>query len=475
MKLTGKIMIAATSLALTVPAYGSLKETIQKGIKGLTNLTKTSAEPTAKELKDLELREAQKSDVLLNIGAMIDDLEKCKQFSADSPTSNSCMREKLGEFEIDGEQMALDRGVEAVIKTILNRAHDLNPHRIAKGDHGKAHACLNGTMTFSDGIDEALQKGVVKSGAVYDVTSRISNAEHTSRSDRSGIGQGFALKLWDVSNVLGKSPNRLPDYPAADQQDFLMTMPSVFFVPNIVVYSRAFALRGGDKSVGNLTKVATSRHILARGAAEVLATARGKSFHVTKGMPINIMAQQFWSKHPYAWGERGDEQAQAIKYSIKPCDGKDDNYKVPAKDAPTDKMNFQKAFVKKAFKDNNGRLCYQFMVQPRPTGSSSDELEKQYPIEDGSIDWKVEGAPFVRVATVTFLEKDNSDWQTAESLKKCNTQTEFNPWNGLMAHQPLGNLARGRRVVYRASALVRQEKDNLNLKFPQDDKAEKKK
>ena len=382
------------------------------------------------------------------------------------------IRDYLGEHKLDGtdgfingEWEAIKSGVDAVVKTIAKRSHKVHPpsqspEGVSKGDHGKSQACLTGKIKFHSQIDADLQRGVVMPNVEYAVESRISMAEELSRSDRSSVGRGVALKLKNISKIVGNK-KRLPDFPRTDEQDFLMTMPEVFFVRNIVEYSYAFAMRA-ELSVGNLRRALSVDKIRARLVDEFSAMAR-KNLNITSGVPQNILAESYFSKHPYAWGE-DQQDSKAVKYSVAPCDLSTIN-----KTPPLDQHNYQSKFIEEAL-DKNGEVCFHFRIQRRPVDANltTEELKASYPIEDGNVKWDESKAPFVNVATVTFTKADNPNWNSPEELAKCHERDEFTPWNGLQAHQPMSNLARGRRYVYRASALVRQlNKDNTKIK-PED-------
>ncbi|MES2857395.1 MAG: hypothetical protein V4692_16105, partial [Bdellovibrionota bacterium] len=170
------------------------------------------------------------------------------------------------------------------------------------------------------------------------------------------------------------------------------------------------------------------------------------------GNPDNIMTHPYWSKHPYAWGDR-TEKSRAAKYSVAPCE----NARILTKH--TDTEEYQKEFISEAL-DLNEEVCFNLRVQLRPIGAS----EIEFPIEDGNVEWNEQKAPFITVAQVNLPLSRNSDWRSDEAQVAC-AKTEFSPWNGLEAHQPMSNLARGRRYVYKASALVRQIKPELDVRI----------
>ena len=80
------------------------------------------------------------------------------------------------------------------------------------------------------------------------------------------------------------------------------------------------------------------------------------------------------------------------------------------------------------------------------------DLERQ-PIEDPTVEWEEDAAPFQRVATIRICPQDSWNRQRVEAVDE---QMRFSVWTGLAAHQPLGNINRARLQVYRHSADFRQ-------------------
>lgn len=382
--------------------------------------------------------------------AVIDEV-KSKLGGIDSQIP--ALREDLGEHVIDGEVKAIDKATDDVVKTVMTRAFEDKTPGVVKGDHGKTLACLKGTISFNKEIPADLQRGVAVPGAVYDIESRLSNAEEPGRSDRSSTSQGVALKLKSVSKQVGEQA-RLPDFPNSDEQDFLMTSAPVFFLSNIVEYSVAFGLRNGEARItDSIVALYNNPRLFGRLGTEIYAKIKDKS-GLAPGNPKNIMTHPYWSKHPYAWGERGDSRgSKATKYSVAPCEN------AASLTLKSREKNYQKEFITEAFSKNK-EICFYFRVQTRPTGEAA-EMEKTYPIEDGNVEWRENHAPFVNIAKIVFKADGNQDWAGEDAQKAC-AATEFSPWNGLMAHQPMSNLARGRRYVYKASALVRELKSELD-------------
>ena len=80
------------------------------------------------------------------------------------------------------------------------------------------------------------------------------------------------------------------------------------------------------------------------------------------------------------------------------------------------------------------------------------DLDKQ-PVEDPTVEWKEDEAPFQRVGTITARPQDSWDENRVDAV---NERMRFGIWTGLAAHQPLGNINRARNAPYRHSADFRE-------------------
>ena len=73
------------------------------------------------------------------------------------------------------------------------------------------------------------------------------------------------------------------------------------------------------------------------------------------------------------------------------------------------------------------------------------------PIEDASVEWPADAAPFQTVAT---LRIPSQRFDSPEQLARCEA-ISFNPWHALVPHRPLGSMNRARRAIYEALAPFR--------------------
>lgn len=80
------------------------------------------------------------------------------------------------------------------------------------------------------------------------------------------------------------------------------------------------------------------------------------------------------------------------------------------------------------------------------------DLEAQ-PVEDPTVAWDEEDAPFFAVATIHAEPQDT--WSDAK-VQRVDEEMRFSVWTGLVAHRPLGNINRARKASYEHSSQYRQ-------------------
>lgn len=77
--------------------------------------------------------------------------------------------------------------------------------------------------------------------------------------------------------------------------------------------------------------------------------------------------------------------------------------------------------------------------------------ERRTPIEDASVNWTEDVAPYLTVARLAIPQQRLDDAALAEEVE----QAQFDPWDALAEHRPLGDVMRARKVVYFASQKTR--------------------
>src|SRR5262249_2558024 len=80
--------------------------------------------------------------------------------------------------------------------------------------------------------------------------------------------------------------------------------------------------------------------------------------------------------------------------------------------------------------------------------------DRDTPIEDASVEWKDDVAPWIKVGRLTI---DRQDTRGAGGRKVAEyvERLSFDPWHALVEHRPLGDIMRARNVAYRVSTKER--------------------
>jgi hypothetical protein len=313
----------------------------------------------------------------------------------------------------DGEVVPTDEPsdiaqVVGLITSSVQKDFDKTGHAV-RDAHRKAHGCVQATFTVLDGLPPKLAQGLFSIPRSYQSVIRFSNGSGKSQDDRVGDARGMAVKLVGVP---GKK--LLDDEGSAQSQDFIMINHPVFFVRNAsdyVGFQRAID-SGGIRAFGWF-----AGHLFHE--TRIILGIRNKEV----SSPLDI---RYWSMTP---SKLGNEQ---MKFSALPCSG---GTSAPASDS-SDRLRerLQEHLASKA-------ACFDFMVQTR------DQPGKM-PIEDPTIEWDEQTAPFTKVARIDIKP------QTPEQGEACETRS-FNPWHTIEAHRPLGGISRVRRDVYQAVSALR--------------------
>lgn len=149
-------------------------------------------------------------------------------------------------------------------------------------------------------------------------------------------------------------------------------------------------------------------------------------------MNTNPLEVRYWSCVPFLHGE-----AQAAKYSIRPCSGH--RTKIPWN--PPD--DWLRQAMASTLSRSDVELDFLVQLQTDPA---------RMPIENAGVEWPERLSPFVPVAKLEIPRQEfDSPGQRAFARR-----LSYNPWHAIAAHRPLGNLNRARRVIYSELSRLRQ-------------------
>jgi hypothetical protein len=313
---------------------------------------------------------------------------------------------------------------------------------VQRGLHMKPHAGLMAEFRILPGLPVHARFGVFSEPRVFPAVVRFSNGESSNESDKKFQPRGIAIKLVGVPG-----PKLLEDQREAVTQDFLATSRSVTSTVRHVRQFIAFM----EANIEAKHTHGKGPFLLARLLARKLGVwetgriliALGRT--VVLGKVRSMATEHYFSPAPIKFGP------YAVKFTVRPAPGT----RPPAERPLTDD------FLREELADRlrQGDLVFDFVVQ--------FYVNEQFtPIEDPSIPWKPEHAPFVTVAQLRIPKCDLND-PSAEKLSKAVDRLSFNPWHTMEDHRPLGNVMRARRIAYQVSSDFRNhdpEPTSLPLK-----------
>jgi len=274
--------------------------------------------------------------------------------------------------------------------------------------HPKMHGCVEAELKVPEGLPPQLAKGLFSRPGAYQAWVRFSNGAATPAPDKEGDGRGMAIK------VMGVAGSR------SGTQDLVMINHPTFFVANVSDY---VAFNQAANPFRFFIPDLNPLHAHLRDMLIALTIAAQRVSN-----PLN---SRYWSMTPYLYGDR------PCKFSARPTGP-------PSPFADRSTPDFLRDNLVKAL--DAGDAAFEFCVQLQADPASM-------PVEDPTIEWREQDAPFVPVARLTIPRQG---FDTPER-RAFGENLSFTPWHGLDAHRPLGGINRVRRTVYEAISGLRHE------------------
>ncbi len=324
--------------------------------------------------------------------------------------------------------------------TILSTTAEDYGHAV-RSVHAKAHGVLEGTLIVDAGLPPELAQGLFAMPGEHKIYMRMSTNAGDILPDAISLPRGLALKVLDVQG------ERLPGAEGTTQ-DFVM------------VNGKVFQAKDADKFLGSLRMLAkTTDRIegikkamssVLRGVNTALEAVGVESTTLASlgGAPnVDPLGETYYSVTPFRYG------AYIAKFSVAPVS--------PALKELTGKVIDVKDHYDAIRDTVQGEMRsidgeWEFRVQ------LCRDLEKQ-PVEDSTVEWKEDEAPFQRVATIRVKAQDS--W-SGDRVDLVNERMRFGVWTGLAAHQPLGNINRARNAPYQHSAKFRERFNGCPIHEP---------
>ncbi|EMD83837.1 catalase family protein [Pacificimonas flava] len=309
---------------------------------------------------------------------------------------------------------------------ILERTAEDYDHAV-RAVHAKAHGILAGELTVRESLPPELAQGLFAAPGTYGAVVRLSTNAGDILPDAISLPRGLALKIVDVPG------ERLPNAEGR-AQDFVMVNGSTFqtkdadsFLKNLKMLAHTTDRLEGTKKAMSAALRGVNTALESVGIESAAVQAMG-------GAPnVDPLGETYYSVTPFRYGE------YIAKFALVPT--------APAMRALSGRKieieGRENAIREEIREEMRGMDAeWDFRVQ------LCRDLERQ-PVEDPTVEWDEEEAPFETVATLRVPAQDS--WQ-AERVETVNEQMRFSIWTGLAAHRPLGNINRARRAPYRHSA-----------------------
>jgi hypothetical protein len=278
---------------------------------------------------------------------------------------------------------------------------------IGRFNQTRAAGCVEAEFAVPADLPAPLRVGLFAQPGTYPARVRFANAN--SSSDRERDIRGMSIK---VRGVPGENLTS-----GVTDQDFVLNSHPVMMVAD----ARSFLELLRANEAGGLRRIL---YFLTHPKAAGIARA-------SLQQPTCHLDIPYWSATPYLFGD-----GRAVKYRMRPAAGQ------PRSPAPSGSESYLTDALRTrlAAGDAVFELAVQFQADPQ-----------RMPIEDASVEWSVEAAPFQSVATLRIPAQR---FDSPEQAARCEAM-RFSPWHALVPHRPLGGMNRARRAIYDALAAFR--------------------
>ena len=277
--------------------------------------------------------------------------------------------------------------------------------------HAKGHGIFSAKLEIGD-VPAELRHGLAAKPGTFEALVRYSNGASRVQRDKVGDVRGIAVKVLDVpgTKVLGSGTT----------QDFLGILSSAIPFRDADEFMRVvWATRSPP--------LALFRLIGALGPFRPFAVL-GKVLKGFKQSAASLATKRFFSAAPIKWGPH------AVRFAFTPVE------------------NLAAELGKGA--DFYGEELASRLARAPVVYALQIQLyvdAKTTPIEEASVDWD---APYVDIGKLTIGKQDAAS-ERGKLLRERGEDLAFDPWHAHVAHQPLGNIMRARKVAYFASTQAR--------------------
>jgi catalase len=325
----------------------------------------------------------------------------------------------------DGESAMTQDIIQTAVRIVDQHREST---RYLRDAHAKAHGCVKAEVQVLPDLAGELRQGVFNEpGKTWQATMRLSNGNAYPQFDSIRDARGMAIKLL---NVPGKQ--LLHDQQSRGEQDFVMFSHPNFFVSDVAEYRQNVAAQADGKKLMAFFPGWDPRTWQVRHLFIALATL--------SPAPQSPSQTTYFSISPYKFGEAN------AKFRVMPDPASCPTYTLPAQNQKL--PNFLRNALNQQLSTDRMPACFVLQIQRQ-------DPARYMPIEDTSIEWQQNDAPF---ETVARIKVPAQDFDTPALNVQCDNQS-FNPWFGLEAHRPIGGINRLRKAVYEAVSDYRHSRN----------------
>jgi hypothetical protein len=325
----------------------------------------------------------------------------------------------VGSKELE-DRLIKERFVPEINRIQRDISHIKRRPGIKRAQHGKLLVgTTNAEFHLLPDLPAELTIGLFQPGKSYTTHVRFSNAASVEQPDMARDLRGVALR---VKSDSGQDHDFLmtnaPYSHARDARQFMIISSALVRVGHPALLWRF----GPWRTIVGLVRIAGRLGI--KEMLRVLRTLREQ----TSRPVASLATEHYWSRAPFAFG------SVAIKFKLAPTASTSATSDGAAGDLRQELIS----------RLTEGAVRFDFRVQKYVD-------DEKTPIEDGTIEWKEQDAPFITIARLVIPKQqlDASEEQKIDSYA-------FNPWNtGFSDIRPLGSMNRARKLVYSASAGLR--------------------
>ena len=293
---------------------------------------------------------------------------------------------------------------------------------LRRGFHAKLHAGLMAEFQVLDGLPQHARFGIFNKPRVIPAVIRFSNGEAGRNPDNHKEPRGIAIKL------IGVMGPKVAEHADALTQDFLATSHSV---TSTVRDARQFIAVIRALRNRRTWPIDLARRVGIRESSRILV-ALIRTVFLSK--VASMATESYAGTAPIKCGP------YAVKFTVRPVEGTDQTTGPQASGADFLREDLKARLL-------GGDLAFDFLLQFYVN-------EKRTPIEDTSVSWKPDDAPFVNVARLR-IPSCRLDDPDVNRVSEAIDQLAFSPWHALEDHRPLGSVMRARRLAYPASSNLR--------------------